>query len=66
MQQEGGGRSGTRGGIVGYPLAQLSEEVAYIAYYFHWPLEQILEMEHQDRREWVKRIADINRKTNGD
>ena len=45
-----------------YPLEQLHEEVAYIAYYFHWPLSDILEMEHSDRRRWAKKIADINRK----
>jgi len=38
------------------------EEVAYIAYYFHWPLKDILEMEHSDRRQWAEKIADINRK----
>ena len=45
-----------------YPLEQLHEEVAYIAYYFHWPLADILEMEHGDRRRWAQKIADINRK----
>jgi hypothetical protein len=38
------------------------EEVAYIAYYFHWPLEDILEMEHRDRRQWVEEIGSINQK----
>jgi len=47
---------------VGYPLDQLYEEVAYIAYYFHWPLMEILELEHAERRRWVEEIADINRK----
>lgn len=50
------------GGIVGYPLDQLYEEVAYIAYYFHWPLQQILELEHEERRRWIEEIANINRK----
>jgi hypothetical protein len=50
------------GGIVGYPLDQLYEEVAYIAYYFHWPLQQILELEHEERRKWIEEIANINRK----
>jgi hypothetical protein len=50
------------GGIVSYPLEQLHEEVAYIAYHFHWPLDQILSMEHRDRRLWAEKIADINRK----
>jgi hypothetical protein len=47
---------------VSYPLEQLLEEVAYIAYYFHWSLDEILELEHNDRRQWATRIAGINRK----
>ena len=31
----GGGRR--RGGVLGYPLERLHEEVAFIAYHFHWP-----------------------------
>ena len=45
-----------------YPLEQLQEEVAYIAYYLHWPLKDILEMEHRDRRQWADKVASINRK----
>jgi hypothetical protein len=56
------GGAGRSGGIVGYPLAQLQEEVAFIAYYFHWPLGRILELEHGDRRRWVEEISGINRK----
>jgi len=40
----------------------LHEEVAYVAYHFHWPLQDILEMEHADRRRWVAEIAGINRR----
>jgi hypothetical protein len=40
----------------------MQEEVAYIAYYFHWPLKDILEMEHHDRRLWAGKITEINRK----
>jgi hypothetical protein len=47
---------------VSYPLEQLHEEVAYIAYHFHWQLEDILELEHHDRRKWAEKIAEINRK----
>lgn len=57
-------RHGPRGGVVGYPLEQLQEEVAYIAYHFHWPMEQILAMEHRDRRDWVQQIAAINQRVN--
>lgn len=47
---------------MGYPLDRLYEEVAYIAYYFHWPMEQVLEMEHGERQRWVEEIAKINRR----
>ena len=42
-----------RGGVVGYPLPQLSEEVAFVAYHFHWPQSEIMQMEHADRRRRV-------------
>jgi hypothetical protein len=59
-------REGVRqpGGIVRYPLDRLYQEVAYIAYHFHWPPEQILELSHKERHRWAKEIADINKKIN--
>lgn len=50
--------------MIGYPLDQLHEEVAYIAYHFHWPPEAILMMEHRDRQLWAEQIAAINRRLN--
>jgi hypothetical protein len=40
----------------------LHEEVAFVAYHFHWPLDEILELEHAERRRWVEEIASINRR----
>ena len=59
-------RGERRGGGLGYPLDRLYEEVAYIAYHFHWPHEQIMGLEHADRRQWVEEIAKINRRLNED
>ncbi|MDQ3806332.1 MAG: hypothetical protein M3416_21195 [Acidobacteriota bacterium] len=42
----------------------MSQEVAYIAYHFHWPKEQILEMAHLERHLWVKQISRINQEIN--
>ncbi|MGY0490294.1 DUF6760 family protein [Streptomyces sp. WG-D5] len=50
------------GGIVGYRLVSLYEEVAFLAYHFHWPLTEILAMEHAERRQWVEQISSINRR----
>ncbi len=52
------------GGMIGYPLDQLHQEIAYIAYYFHWPPESIMTFDHRFRRRWVKEIAEINKRLN--
>ena len=50
--------------MIGYPANRLFEEVAYIAYHFHWPYEQIMSFEHPERQKWVEEIAKINRRLN--
>ena len=50
--------------MIGYPLDRLYEEVAYIAYHFHWTAEAILALEHRDRQAWAEQIAAINRRLN--
>lgn len=40
------------------------EEAAFIAYHFHWPLEQILQLEHGERRRWADEISRINERMN--
>lgn len=48
-----------------YATEQLYDEVAYIAYHFHWSLETILELEHRERRRYVDQIARLNRLAGG-
>lgn len=50
--------------ILGYPLEDLHEEVAFIAYHFHWDLERILALEHADRTRWVGEISRLNERAN--
>ncbi|NLE44880.1 MAG: hypothetical protein GX620_09180 [Chloroflexi bacterium] len=64
QQTCGGGFGKPGGGIVGYPLDRLYEEVAYIAYHFCWALDEILNLEHRQRQLWVRQIAKINRRLN--
>jgi hypothetical protein len=40
------------------------EEVAFVAYHFHWPLETVMNLEHADRRRWVTEISAINQRIN--
>ncbi|WP_434688355.1 DUF6760 family protein [Pseudanabaena minima] len=44
------------GGVIGYPSERLYEEVAFIAFYFHWSREDILNLTHAERLRWVNEI----------
>ena len=35
-----------------------------MAFHFHWPYEQIMNLEHFERLKWVEEIAKINRRLN--
>ncbi len=45
-----------------YPVEQLFEEVAFIAYHFNWSSDAVMEMPHWERRQWCGEISGINRK----
>ena len=47
-----------------YPSDQLHEEVAYLAFHFHWGHSDIMQLDHAERRRWVNEIARINRRIN--
>lgn len=47
---------------VAYPLDQLRGEVAFIAYHFHWALDDVLQLSHAERVSWVGQISSINQK----
>ena len=36
-------------------------EVAFVAYHFHWPREEIYAMAHPERRRWVEEISRLNK-----
>lgn len=47
-----------------YPLDSLFEEVAFVAYHFHWSLDEILALPHGDRQRFIEEISAINRQMN--
>jgi len=47
---------------VTYATDRLFEEVAYVAYHFHWGVDEILDLEHPLRQRFVAEIATINRR----
>lgn len=59
-------RSGARtgGGAIGYPSERLFEEIAYVAFHFHWPYHEIMSLDHLERARWVEEIGKINKRLN--
>jgi hypothetical protein len=47
-----------------YPSHRLHEEVAYVAYHFHWPYREVMQLDHRERQRWVAEIARINQRLN--
>lgn len=43
-----------------YASERLVEEVAYVAYHFHWPFGEILDLEHPLRQRFVAAIDALN------
>lgn len=43
-----------------YAADRLFEEVAYVAYYLHWPFDAILDLEHPLRSRLIDEIGKIN------
>lgn len=49
-----------------YGTDRIYEEVSYVAYHFHWSMEEILDLDHPTRRRYVAEIAKINRRISGE
>lgn len=43
----------------------LYEEMAFIAYHLHWSHDELLQLEHRERRRWCREISSINRALDG-
>lgn len=43
-----------------YPERALWNEIAYLAYHLHWPLDDLLDLEHNDRARLVELVASMN------
>lgn len=52
--------------MIGYPLDRIHEEVAFLAYHFHWDYDTIMNLEHRERMQWCEEVSKINKKLNGD
>ncbi len=47
-----------------YPEEDLYKEMSFISYYFHWSEDDVLKLEHRQRRKWCSEISAINANLN--
>jgi hypothetical protein len=45
---------------VTYATDRLYEELAYVAFHFHWSMDELLDLEHTERTRYVTEIGRIN------
>ena len=43
----------------------LYEEMAFIAYHIHWSHDELMHLDHSERRRWCREISSINRALDG-
>ena len=43
-----------------YGSERLVEEISYVAYHLHWPLADILDLEHPLRQSCIAEIGNLN------
>ena len=53
-----------RGGIKLYPKEELYREMSFISYYFHWGMDEVMQLDHMSRRRWCSEISEINKSLN--
>ena len=39
--------------------------MSFLGYYLHWSLDDLMKMEHRERRRWCQEVSAINRKLSG-
>ena len=49
-----------------YAVPALWEEIAYLAYYLHWPFAELLDLDHRSRAAVVTEVGRIHRRLEAD
>jgi hypothetical protein len=47
--------------VLAYPAEAIWQEVAFLAYHLHWPLVDLLDLEHADRVRLIRAVSNLNK-----
>lgn len=39
--------------------------MSFLGYYLHWSREELMELDHKERRRWCSEVSHINKKLSG-
>ncbi len=39
--------------------------MAFLGYYMHWSHQELMNLDHKERRRWCKEVSNINKKISG-
>ncbi len=48
-----------------YPQEQLYQEMTFLSYYLHWSHDEVMKLDHRERRRWCREVSAVNQKLNG-
>lgn len=40
--------------------------MAFLSYYFHWSNDEVMNLDHLERRRWCRQVSKINQKLSGE
>ncbi|MGN9907814.1 DUF6760 family protein [Phytohabitans sp. LJ34] len=58
-----GPRPGAAGGILGYPLTRVYQEVALLGQRVHWTHHELMNLDHTERRRWLATVLELEETT---
>ena len=48
-----------------YPQEQLYQEMTFLSYYLHWSRNEVMGLDHRERRRGCQEVSEVNQKLNG-
>ncbi|HJA35118.1 MAG TPA: hypothetical protein H9666_01320 [Firmicutes bacterium] len=48
--------------MVLYPQERLYQEMTFLSYYLHWSRDEVMNLNHLERRRWCREVSAVNKK----
>ena len=45
-----------------YPQERMYQEMTFLSYYLHWSRDEVMGLNHLERRRWCREVSAVNKK----